>query len=75
MPNRADVNWKLLADHVEIASGARQLSYSNVAKQIGIPRSGLSKLMRGGHLSADAVARVLYWLNPDDVPGWIRRPT
>lgn len=67
---RAD--WENLGAALETTRARRGLSLRKAATQIGVPVSGLTKLRKGGGaLSADAVARLLAWLYPRNVPWWI----
>lgn len=68
---RACVDWAGLAADLEKARARQRLTLRKVADQIGMPHSAVAKLLHGGKLSADSVARVVTWLYPHEVPAWI----
>ncbi|MFJ5984266.1 hypothetical protein [Lentzea sp. NPDC092896] len=65
------VNWTKLIDLLEQACRSRQKSMRQVAKELGIAQSGLTRMQQGKSLSADATAALVAWLHPDDIPAWI----
>lgn len=69
---RYAVDWQRLADSLEMACHIRGVSLRDVAAEVGISPSGLSRLRSGQHLSADATAALTAWLFPKDVPFWFK---
>lgn len=67
------VNWAKLCEALEMACEVRGMSLRDVALEIGISPSGLTRLRQGDHLSADGVAALVAWLFPASVPLWIKR--
>lgn len=67
-----EVDWDRIADALEMACEIRDVSLRDVAEEIGISPSGLSRLRQGKHLSADALASLVAWLYPQRVPLWIK---
>lgn len=66
------VDWQRVVDTLELACEMRGTSLRGVAKEIGIPASGLTRLRQGKHLSADALAALIAWLYPVSIPKWIK---
>jgi transcriptional regulator with XRE-family HTH domain len=66
------VDWDKIADALDMACEIRDVSLRDVAEEIGISPSGLSRLRQGKHLSADALASLVAWLYPQRVPLWIK---
>jgi hypothetical protein len=69
------VNWAALADALDMACEIRDVSLRDVATEIGISPSGLTRLRQGLHLSADGVATLVAWLYPQRIPHWIEKAT
>lgn len=68
----ARVDWFRLGVDLDDACARRNLSLRAAGREIGLPVSALSKLRRGGKLSADSVARLAVWLYPHVTPpAWI----
>ncbi len=65
------VDWSKLADAVDMACEIRNVSLRDVAEQIGVSPSGLTRLRQGKHLSADGLAALVAWLYPQRIPHWI----
>lgn len=65
------VDWTKIVEDMHMACLHRRVSLRGIASEIGIANSGLGRLRRGGHLSADALAALVAWLYPDNVPAWI----
>lgn len=65
------VDWHKIADAVEMACDIRDVSLRDVAEEIGISPSGLTRLRQGKHLSADGLASLVAWSFPTKVPVWI----
>jgi transcriptional regulator with XRE-family HTH domain len=65
------VNWVYVADALDVVCQARDMSLREVAIEIGISPSGLTRLRQGKHLSADALASLMVWMFPASVPRWI----
>lgn len=68
---RVRVDWQRLAVELDTARRRRLMSLRAVAREMSIPHSALHKLLHGGKLSADSVARLVVWLYPRNVPAWI----
>jgi transcriptional regulator with XRE-family HTH domain len=66
------VDWNKIADAVEMACEIRDMTLRDVAEEIGISPSGLTRLRHGKHLSADGLASLVAWLYPQRIPMWIR---
>jgi len=66
------VNWPRIRDSVELACEMRDVSLRDVAEEVGISPSGLTRLRQGKHLSADALAALVAWLYPARIPNWIK---
>lgn len=66
------VDWDRVADSLEMACHIRGVSLRDVAEEVGISPSGLTRLRQGKHLSADALASLVAWLFPKDVPFWFK---
>lgn len=71
LANRHVVNWAKLADSLEMACEIRSVSLRDVAREIGISSSGLTRLRQGKHLGGDALASLVAWLYPSSIPLWI----
>lgn len=71
LANTYVVNWAKLADSLEMACEIRSMSLRDVAHQIGISSSGLTRLRQGKHLDGDALASLVAWLYPSSIPLWI----
>jgi predicted XRE-type DNA-binding protein len=68
------VNWRQIAADVRLAIITRGISQRGVARVIGIPESGIPRLLQGKRLSADALAALVVWLYPEDqTPRWTTR--
>ncbi|GHH57590.1 hypothetical protein [Lentzea cavernae] len=65
------VSWAKLIESLETACRDQGKSMREVAKELGIAGSGLTRLRQGKSLSADATAALVAWLYPDDIPPWI----
>jgi len=64
------VDWKLLADDLDMACRLRGCSLRRAALHVGLAPSGLTRLRQGKALSADSLAALVAWLY-SDVPPWI----
>lgn len=71
LANTYVVNWAKLADSLEMACEIRSKSLRDVAREIGISSSGLTRLRQGKHLDGDALASLVAWLYPSSIPLWI----
>lgn len=69
---RHAVDWGRVNSMLELACEMRDLSLREVAEEIGVSASGLTRLRQGKHLSADALAALIAWLSPARVPPWIK---
>ena len=65
------VDWAKIVDAVEMACDIRDVSLRDVAEEIGIAPSGLTRLRQGKHLSANGLAALVAWLFPKNIPVWI----
>ena len=65
------VNWAKLAESLEMACEIRGMSLRDVAAEIGISNSGLTRLRQNKHLSGDGLASLVAWLYPSSIPLWI----
>jgi transcriptional regulator with XRE-family HTH domain len=65
------VDWARVADVLEMACELRDVSLRDVAEEIGISPSGLTRLRQGKHLSADGLASLAAWLFPKNIPTWV----
>lgn len=70
-----EVDWRKLADAVDMACEIRDMSAADAAHQLGISPSALTRLRQGKHLSADNLAALVAWLYPQRIPHWIRTVT
>lgn len=70
MPHQ--VNWPKLRDALEIACEMRNMSLADVAEEIGVSPSGLSRMRQGRGLTADNLAALIAWLYPKRVPHWVQ---
>jgi transcriptional regulator with XRE-family HTH domain len=70
--NRHVVDWPKLCEALEMACEIRGMSLRDVATEIGISPSGLTRIRQGTHLSADGLAALVAWLFPSSVPLWIK---
>lgn len=66
------VDWTRICDTLELACEMRGVSLRDVADQVGIPASGLTRLRQGKHLSADGLAALVAWMYPNSTPKWIK---
>lgn len=66
------VNWAKLCEALEMACEIRGMSLRDVAAEIGISSSGLTRLRQEKHLSGDALASLVAWLFPTSIPLWIK---
>jgi transcriptional regulator with XRE-family HTH domain len=66
------VDWKKLAEALEMACEIRGMSLRDVAEEIGISNSGLTRLRQNKHLSGDGLASLVAWLFPSSIPLWIK---
>jgi transcriptional regulator with XRE-family HTH domain len=66
------VDWAKIADALEMACEIRNVSLRDVALEIGISPSGLTRLRQGQHLNADGLAALVAWLYPQRIPHWVR---
>lgn len=66
------VDWPKLAEALDMACEIRDASLRDVALELGISPSGLTRMRQGKHLSADAVAALVAWLYPQRIPTWIK---
>lgn len=64
------VDWTEITEDMHMACLHRRVSLRDIASEIGISPSGLTRLRQGQHLSADALAALVHWLYPDNVPAW-----
>lgn len=67
------VDWSYVADALDVVCQSRDVSLRDVATEIGISPSGLTRLRQGKHLSADALAALMAWMFPAAIPKWITR--
>lgn len=65
------VDWVRLARSVDIVRQHHGLSDRQLAAQLGLSPSTLSRLRAGLHVDADTVATLIAWLNPGSTPAWI----
>lgn len=70
--HRHAVDWEWVAEALALACVVRGMTMREVAGEIGIPASGLTRLRQGKHLSADALAALMAWLFPTQIPLWIK---
>lgn len=75
LANTYVVNWAKLADSLEMACEIRSKSLRDVAREIGISQSGLTRLRQGKHLDGDGLASLVAWLYPSSIPLWITPAT
>lgn len=75
LANRHVVNWQKLADSLEMACEIRSVSLRDVAREIGISSSTLTRLRQGKHLDGDGLASLVAWLYPSSIPLWITPAT
>lgn len=66
------VDWHKIEDALDMACEIRDVTLRDVAEQIGISPSGLTRLRQGKHLSADGLAALVAWLYPQRIPLWIK---
>lgn len=71
LANTYVVNWAKLADSLEMACEIRGMSLRDVAREIGISSSTLTRLRQGKHLDSDGLASLVAWLYPSSIPLWI----
>lgn len=64
------VDWAKIVEDMHMACLHRRVSLRDIASEIGISPSGLTRLRQGQHLSADGLAALAHWLYPDNVPNW-----
>lgn len=67
------VDWAALRQALEMAADIRQMSMRDVAEQLDISPSGLTRLRQGHALEADALASLVAWLFPSKTPTWVVR--
>lgn len=65
------VDWTKITEDMHMACLRRRVSLRDIASEIGVSPSGLTRLRQGQHLSADGLAALVAWLYPDAVPAWI----
>lgn len=69
------IDWPRLAIAVDEVRAHHGLSDRALAEQLGFSFTTLSRLRNGKHVSADALAAIVAWLYPHQVPPWIREVT
>lgn len=67
----ARVDWQKITEDMHMACLNRRVSLRDIAGEIGISPSGLTRLRQGQHLSADGLAALVLWLYPNVRPAWI----
>lgn len=65
------VNWATLAADLDTACHTRLRSRRDVARELGMAASCLTRLAHGRHLTADGLAALVAWLYPHHIPQWI----
>ena len=71
--SRHVIDWAKIREALELACEIRDMSLRDVATEIGISPSGLTRLRQGQHLEADALASLVAWLFPRSFPIWIKK--
>jgi hypothetical protein len=66
------VDWPKLAEALDMACEIRNMTLRDVADELRIAPSGLTRMRQGKHLSTDAVAGLVAWLYPQRIPIWIK---
>lgn len=65
------VDWAALRQALEMAADIRQMSMRDIADELGISPSGLTRLRQGHALEADALVSLVAWLFPSKTPTWV----
>lgn len=71
--SRHTIDWPRLALAVDEVRAHHGLSERALAAQLGFSFSTISRLRNGHQVSADAVAALVAWLYPHQIPAWIRK--
>jgi hypothetical protein len=66
------VDWDRLCAALEMACEIRACTLAEAAYAIGVSPSTLTRMRQGRTLSADALAGLVAWLYPQQIPRWIR---